>query len=469
MQRQRPSNVPSRTDAGLALRLEQELKQNVFLCYQCIKCTSGCPLAEFFDWQPHQIMKALQLGEDEVPLRSATPWLCASCQTCSTRCPQGLDVTSIMEFLTRESKRRGFRSHVREVDIFNEAFLRQVRLWGRAYDLGMMGEMRLRAGKFTRDLDLAAKMLRRNKLAFLPSPACRLKESDPKPPRPNSVAYYPGCSLHSTAAEFDISARAVCQALGIELVEPKGWVCCGSTAAHRSDPSSALKWPLHNLEIIERGGFSEVTMPCASCFNRHKVAQYEIARSAPISRQGEANGYEFNDSMRVSTLVETITRLVGSKTLAAKVRRPLNGLRVCCYYGCLLTRPPDALDVTHPENPTEMDQLLQATGLEVIDWSYKTSCCGASHSLTRPDIVVRLSRELIEQAGRAGAEAIAVACPLCHFNLDARQAQMKLPASMPILYFTQLLALALDLPPRAVCLHKNLTDPRPLLKTKAFE
>ncbi len=136
------------------------------------------------------------------------------------------------------------------------------------------------------------------------------------------------------------------------------------------------------------------------------------------------------------------------------------------YYGCLLTRPPEITEVEHPENPTDMDELMSAVGAEVRDWSYKTSCCGAAHSLSRPDIVISLSRGLIEHAQAAGAEAIVVACPLCHMNLDARQMQMELEETMPILYFTQLMSLALGLPAKDAVLQKNLVDARPLLKEK---
>jgi heterodisulfide reductase subunit B len=139
---------------------------------------------------------------------------------------------------------------------------------------------------------------------------------------------------------------------------------------------------------------------------------------------------------------------------------------VVTYYGCLLTRLPQITEVEHHENPTDMDELMSALGAEVRDWSYKTSCCGAAHSLSRPDIVINLSRSLIEHAREAGAEAMVVACPLCHMNLDARQMQMELETPLPILYFTQVMAIALGLPVKDAVLQKNLVDARPLLKEK---
>jgi heterodisulfide reductase subunit B len=456
-------------NSALAQRVRDEVGQNVYLCYQCVKCTSGCPVSEFFDWQPNQIMRALQLGQEDVALHSQTPWLCASCQTCTTRCPQGLDIAAIMEFLTREARARDIKPQVPEVNTFNEAFMREVRLWGRAYELGLMAEMKLRTHDLTSDIDLGIKMMRKHKLAFLPHRTRPPRKVKPVPGAPNAVAYYPGCSLHSTGAEFDVSARAVGKALGMHLVEPRGWVCCGSSAAHRSDPEAGLRLPLENLSLVEQGGFKEVTMPCAACFNRHKAAQFEIRhdgqRKADMDRR---IGYNYQDTVYVSTLIEAILKHVGTEAVAANTQHPLTGLRVVCYYGCLLTRPPQVTGVEHWENPTDMDALIAALGAEVVDWSYKTTCCGAAHSLTRPDIVLKLSSSLIKHAREAGADVIAVACPLCHTNLDARQFQMELDSPLPILYFTQLMALALGLPPKAAALHKNLVDPRPLLQEKGL-
>jgi heterodisulfide reductase subunit B len=454
-------------EADLAQRVQEEIGQNVYLCYQCIKCTSGCPVAEFFDWQPNQIMRAVQLGDTDIALHAETPWLCASCQTCTTRCPQGLDVTAIMEFLTREALDRGIQPAAPEVAKFNKAFMREIRLWRRAYEMGLMAELKLRTGRLTQDLALGLRMLRKRKMPLLPHAAMRRRRPKPVPGAARAVAYYPGCSLHSTATEFDESARAVAGALDLKLIEPKGWACCGSSAAHRADPEAGRSLPLENLALIEQSGFSEVTMPCAACFNRHKTAQFEVREQARQAANGTKPGDLGQADVQVSTFIETITRHVEPEALLGRVKRPLSGLRAVCYYGCLLTRPPQATGAEHPENPTDMDRLMVTIGVDVQDWSYKTACCGAAHSLTRPDIVLRLSGHLIEQARAAGAEAIVVACPLCHLNLDARQTQMELAQPLPVLYFTQLMALALGLPDKAA-LHKNLIDPRPLMRDKGF-
>ncbi|MBN1146116.1 MAG: 4Fe-4S dicluster domain-containing protein [Anaerolineales bacterium] len=469
---------PVTISPALAQRIQEELGQNVYLCYQCAKCSSGCPMSEFFDWQPNQVMRALQLGQEDIALESKTPWLCASCQTCSTRCPQDLDITSIMEFLTREALARGKTPPVYQVRLFNEAFMREVHIWGRFYEPGLMAEIKMRSffhdpKSLFEDIDLYTRMLAKLKVSFLPKLGHVPRNVKPVPGAANAIAYYPGCSLESSATEFSDSTKAVCKALEIELIEPHGWVCCGSSAAHRSTPQEALRLPMENLMLFEKGGFQEVTMPCAACFSRHKFAQYEIRHDEQQRRaMVEALDYNYRDSVKVNTLIQTIHQRIGKEKVTQKVQKSLKGLRVACYYGCLLTRPPEVTEAEHPENPTDMDELMAALGAEVRDWSYKTNCCGAAHALTNPEVVHKLSSNLINQARKAGADVIAVACPLCHMNLDARQFQMEaaglIEETMPVMYFTQLMALALGLPEKSAVLNKNMVDPRPLLQSKGI-
>lgn len=454
-----------RTD--LARKIQEDLGQNVNLCYQCIKCSSGCPLVEYFDWQPNQILRALQLGQEDIVWQASTPWLCASCQTCTTRCPQGLDIAAIMDYLTQEAIQLGYKPAVSEVNVFNEAFLREIRLWGRAYELGLMAEVKLRNHNLTSDMDLAMKMLKKHKLAFLPGRVRPPRIVKPVPKAAQTIAYYPGCSLHSTAQELNVSAKAVCEAVDLQMIEPQGWVCCGSSAAHRADPEVALRLPLENLALMEKSGFQEVTMPCAACFNRHKAAQHEIQHSEEKRLQAEHwLDYQFQNLLQVTTLTQAILNHAGTAKISARTKKPLTNLKVVAYYGCLLTRPPQVTGAQHADNPTDMDDLLAALGADVLDWSYKTTCCGAALSLTRTDIVLKLSARILTEARRSGADVIAVACPLCHTNLDARQFQMKLETPIPVLYMTQLMAVAFALPEKASALHKNLVDPRPLLISK---
>jgi len=453
----------------LAQQVQEALGENAYLCYQCVKCTSGCPVSEFFDWQPNQIMRAVQLGQDDIALHAQTPWLCASCQTCTTRCPQGLNIAAIMDYLTRLASEEGIQPVVPEVDYFNKAFMREVKLWGRAYELGLLAEMKLRTMNIMADMDLGLKMFQKNKLRLFPNPTRPPRKVKPIPNAANAVAYYPGCSLHSTAVEFNTSTEAIFEALEIELIEPRGWVCCGSSAAHRLDPEAALRLPLENLSLIEQSGFKEVVMPCAACFNRHKATQHELHEDPQQGKHvAEAIGYNYQETVEVNTLMGSLLKHVDLQDVEEKVVKNLEGLNVVCYYGCLLTRPADVTGVEHFENPTDMDELVSALGANVIEWSYKTSCCGAAHSLSRPDIVLTLSGRLIEHAREAGADMIVVACPLCHANLDARQTQMKLDDPMPVLYLSQLMALAFGLPDKATAFNKNLINPRSLLESKNF-
>jgi heterodisulfide reductase subunit B len=457
---------------NLADRIQEAIGENVYLCYQCVKCTSGCPVASYFDWQPNQIMRAVQLGQEDIALESKTPWLCASCLTCTTRCPQGLNITAIMEFLTREVLETGGKPQVPVTNQFNRAFMREINLWGRSYEPGLMAELMVQNPKSAiDDFQLYLKFFQKGKVSLLPHPAKMPSKRQIKPVSgaEDTVAYYPGCSLETTATEYNGSTLAVCEALDFNLAEPKGWVCCGSSAAHRADPEAALHLPMENLALIERHGYKEVTMPCAACFNRHKAAIYEIREHKEHKRSmDQLMEYEYQDQVQVSSIVEAIYNHVGPEKLASKTKKPLKDLKLVCYYGCLLTRPPEVTEAENPEYPQEMDLLMKALGAEVLDWSYKTSCCGAGHSLTRPDIVVDLSGSLVQHALDQGADAIVVACPLCHMNLDARQFQMTVDHPLPIMYFTQLMAIALDLPLKAAALNKNIVDPRPILREKGL-
>jgi heterodisulfide reductase subunit B len=454
----------------LAERVREETGENVFLCYQCVKCTSGCPLAEFFDWTPNQIMRAVQLGQRDIALESKTPWLCASCQMCTTRCPQGIDVAKVMDSLIKIAREEGVEPKVPEAALFNKVFLRDVDILGRSYELGLIAEMNLRTGNLLKDMDMGLPMLAKGKVSLVPHLARPPRHARRRVPAENEVMYYPGCSLHSTAPEFERANHAVAKALGLQLSEPPGWMCCGATPAHKVDHKRAVRMPLETLRVIEQSGFDEVSLPCAACYNRFKSALYEIRRDPALRDEiNEAIGYEYQDTVSVSSLLERMVEGVGLETIAGHVANLLEGLRVVAYYGCLLTRPPEITGAADYENPTQMDRLLETLGAEVLDWSDKTRCCGAGNSLTQTGIVLELSRGLIEDARAVGADAIAVACPLCHTNLDARQTQMKgLETPMPVLYFTQLMAVAFGLGEGAAGLDKNMIDPRPVLAARGL-
>jgi heterodisulfide reductase subunit B len=456
----------------LAQTIADHIGENVYLCYQCVKCTSGCPLAEHMDLNPNQVLRAVQLGDESV-LESKTIWVCASCQTCTTRCPQGIDIAAIMDELRIEAKRRGIKPAIPEVDRFSRVFLADVRLMGRSYEVGLMGTLNLVNRNLFKDMDLAVEMLKRRKLPILPSLPTRppkLSKVKPVEPAANKIAYYPGCSLHSSAAEYGKTIEAVAEALDLELVEPPGWICCGSSPAHSTDHVLATKYPIINLSIIEKMGLDEVTAPCAACYSRFKAAAHEMAHNSDIARQvNQGIGYEYQGKVRVMHLVEALIEKVGLDKIEAAVKKPLEGLKVACYYGCYITRPADITGAEHPEYPMEMDYLMQRLGAEVVDWDYKTDCCGGSLGLTQTPIAHEMTAKVLRNARERGADAVVTVCPLCHLNIDGRQGQIKdLGFSIPIFYATQLATIAFGLGEKAALLNKNIVDPRPLLREKGL-
>jgi heterodisulfide reductase subunit B len=285
-----------------------------------------------------------------------------------------------------------------------------------------------------------------------------------------SYVFYPGCSLDSTARDYALSTHAVAGALGLELPELQGWTCCGSTPAHQSSRLLALALPAANLESA-RG--NTVAVACAACFNRLKTANHAI-RNDPASRAAvaEALGRPYDGSTPVKHLLEIVGRDLGPRIVAARTVRPLRGLRVAAYYGCLLVRPPDVMKFDDPEHPRLLDGLLAAAGAEPVSWTHRIECCGGSASITDVETVLALSREILAAARDARADAIATACGMCQLNLDLRQADIEARSGesfrLPVFYFTQLLGLAFGLRPDELGLRSLVVDPGPLLEEKGI-
>jgi heterodisulfide reductase subunit B len=285
-----------------------------------------------------------------------------------------------------------------------------------------------------------------------------------------SYRFYPGCSLESTARDYYLSTQAVSKALGLELPEVKDWICCGSTPAHQSCETLSLTLPAQNL-LAAKG--NTVAVCCAACYGRLKAANHKIAND-PKARAAvaEALGAGYDGSTPVKHLLEIIVRDLGLPKVKARVKRPLKGLRVAAYYGCLLVRPPEVTQFDNPENPRVLDDLLAAAGAEVVEWSHKTECCGASYSITNVEIVQKLSRDILAAARDAGADCIATACGMCQLNLDLRQQEIEQKYSekfqLPIFYFTQLLGLAFGIEPNELGLQSLVVEPTRLLEEKGL-
>ena len=283
-------------------------------------------------------------------------------------------------------------------------------------------------------------------------------------------AFFPGCSLESTGWDFDRSTRAVCRALGIELSELSDWVCCGSTPAHASDDGLAVALPVLNLQKASAVGLP-VMAACASCYARLRTANHHVRRAPEARARAERlTGQPYDGGVEVYHVLDVLVNRFGLDGIRAKVRRPLAGLRVAAYYGCLLTRPPEIVAFDDAEHPTGMDDLLAAVGAQPVEWPYKTECCGGSLSMTHSGVVARLGHKLLAMAREAGADCLAVACPLCQVNLDLRQADASKAhgalSPTPVLYITQLLGLALGLSAGELGLDALTVSAKPLLAAR---
>ncbi len=267
------------------------------------------------------------------------------------------------------------------------------------------------------------------------------------------VAYYPGCSLHGTSPEYDESLRAVVQALGVPVAEIPDWNCCGASSGHTTDHLLGVALPARNLALAEAQGFDRILAPCAACYNRLASARLAVAEEEGLAeRMPEILGRPFSNTVEVFNAVQLLHEygpLIEEKVAASLAEpNPLKGVKLAAYYGCLLLRPPEVAGGDDPEQPVQMDDIINACGADDVDWNMKVECCGGAFSVSRTRSVVRLGRSIIEDARNSGAEAIVVACPLCHSNLDLRQKAMndRGQEPLPILYITQVVGLAIGLP-----------------------
>ena len=280
-------------------------------------------------------------------------------------------------------------------------------------------------------------------------------------------AYYPGCSAESTARDQYMSVVEVARALDIELIEPKGWTCCGSTPAHHTSHLLSIALPSANLLMAQKMDL-DMAVFCAACYHRMKVANHEIQTNSKIREQvSAALGEEYDGSVRVLHFVELLTKVMGTQNLKKHFSHSLNGLKVASYYGCLLVRPGEVTGFDDPENPTLIDDLVESMGGKSIDWPYKTECCGGGFAISRTDIVIELSRPILDMARASGADCISVACPMCQINLDMRQSDInkmnKTNFEMPIVYISQLLGLCLGISPRKLGMNKCTISAKPVM------
>lgn len=262
--------------------------------------------------------------------------------------------------------------------------------------------------------------------------------------------YYPGCSLEGTAMEYDISTRAMLKMVGIELLELQDWTCCGATAADSVSRLLSVALPARNLALAEKlFPGADMLVPCSACYLNLKKVEVSV-RSDP-DRLKEINAVlaqedlTLSGTVNVKHLLEVLANDLGPDGLAARVTRPLSGLRIAPYYGCQCLRPFAVFD--DPEEPRAMDRLIRVAGAEVFAWSMGPKCCGASHMNTKMDVGLTLSSVIL--AAAQGADVIATVCPMCQINLEGYQKKIShlkaQPLNMTILYLPQILGLAMGL------------------------
>jgi len=287
--------------------------------------------------------------------------------------------------------------------------------------------------------------------------------------------YYPGCSLKGTNKAYEESVLAVFQALGIDLEEITDWNCCGATAYMAVDEMKAFALAARNLALAEeqsRSPTATLIAPCSGCYlvlskTQHYLEEYsEVGHT--IDTALKAAQLNYSRQVHVRHPLDLLVREIGLSAITAKVKHPLTGMKVACYYGCQIVRPYAAFD--DQVNPTTMDLLLKALGAETVEWPLKTRCCGGSLMGTLQEVGIPLSYILLKEAQKRGADVVATACPLCQFNLECYQDEMsrqyREDLKLPVVYFTQLLGLALGISERQLGLHRLFVPLRPVVAAR---
>ncbi len=267
-------------------------------------------------------------------------------------------------------------------------------------------------------------------------------------------SYYPGCAQHGTAIDQRISVEAVFKRLGIELEEIKNWNCCG--ALHVDDRTTRAGLSARTLAA---GKYLDIATPCNLCYSNLMRANTALEDTALKNMINGALATKYDGNTKPKHLLEVVVKDLGLAKLAEQVKKPLK-IKAVPYYGCLLTRPENKFD--SPENPKSLDDLIAALGAEPVKYFYKTKCCGGPILITNEDLALELAKDLLLMAKDSGADCMVVTCPMCHLQLDAKQkaveAKFNIKMDMPVIYFTQLIGLAMGIPPKELGLDKHLVS-----------
>jgi heterodisulfide reductase subunit B len=262
------------------------------------------------------------------------------------------------------------------------------------------------------------------------------------------LGYYPGCALHGSSNDYEQSLRAALSALGVELAEVEDWICCGATAAHSLNRKLSIALPARNLALAAGAGHREVLAPCPLCSMQLLKAERALADDGTRREMAKIIEADPGASPRVLNLIQVFEQ-AGLDRIKAAVKQPLENIQAACYYGCLLTRPPETVQFDDCEQPRSMEKVVAVLGAKTVEWNYKTECCGAGMTLASEDTVLELSHRILANAAAHGANCIVTACPMCHVNLDMKQPDVRKrfggPAPMPVYYLSDLVGLALGL------------------------
>jgi len=289
------------------------------------------------------------------------------------------------------------------------------------------------------------------------------------------ISYFPGCTLKANAKNFEDSTLCALKKLGLEVEELRRWNCCGTVYSLATDDIIHHVAPVRNLIFSKEAKADALMTLCAMCYNTLKRANDRFKKNAEdrdiINRFMDAEGLAYEGDVKVLHLLEILRDVIKFENLAQKVVRPLKDLNVASYYGCLLVRPKE-IGLDNVENPQVLENLMSALGAQPVDFPHKTECCGAYQTVDNPQIVAERTYQILTSARVRGADVVAVSCPLCAFNLDNRQKETVDLYSdfkkMPILYFSQLLGIALGCPVEALRFDLHDVDPKPVLKRKGL-
>jgi heterodisulfide reductase subunit B len=276
------------------------------------------------------------------------------------------------------------------------------------------------------------------------------------------IAYYPGCALHGSSNDYERSVRACLSVLGVGLKELDDWICCGATAAHSLNHKLAAALPARNLAIAERDGMEDLLAPCPMCSAQLIKANQAITQDAALKKEiAEIVELPIVGSSRVVNLIEVFLK-IGIEKIQSVKSFSLADCKPACYYGCLLTRPADSQKFDDCEQPSSMENLLSALGAQPVEWNYKTECCGGGMTMANEATVLDLSHKILSNAASHGANCLVVACPMCHVNLDMKQADIgrryNVEHNMMIYYLSDLVGLALGLDATTLGIDKHFVS-----------